>query len=50
MAGIKQNATEALKKEAALIEERIKKYTEEQYLMLDLLRERLSSEEQTLMR
>ncbi|XP_044761435.1 uncharacterized protein LOC123318765 isoform X2 [Coccinella septempunctata] len=50
MAGIKQNATEVLKKEAALIEERIKKYTEDQYYMLDVLRERLSSEEQTLMR
>lgn len=50
MAGIKQNATEALRKEAALIEERIKKYTDQQYYLLEVFRERLSSEEQTLMR
>ncbi|KAK9879218.1 hypothetical protein WA026_004063 [Henosepilachna vigintioctopunctata] len=48
--GLKQILTENMRKEAALVEERIKKFSEEQYNRLDHLREKLFSEEEMLIR
>ncbi|KAL3279416.1 hypothetical protein HHI36_016927 [Cryptolaemus montrouzieri] len=48
--GIKQTSTENMRKETALVEERIKQFTEDQYTILDNLREKLFNEEHALIR